>query len=67
MPGIRVYPQILPVIRIGGMLTKGLYQLTLQSPDIKELYHYAPLLQDKMRDIPGLVDVNSDLRSRTLR
>ena len=62
VPGIRVYPQILPPIRIGGMLTKGLYQFTLQSPDIEELYKYAPLLQDKMRTIPGLVDVNSDLQ-----
>ena len=44
------------------MLTKGLYQFTLQSPDISELYKYAPLLQDKMRTIPGLVDVNSDLQ-----
>ncbi len=62
IPGIRVYPQILPTIRLGGMLTKGLYQLTLQSPDINELYKYAPLLQDKMRTIPGLLDVNSDLQ-----
>jgi hydrophobic/amphiphilic exporter-1 (mainly G- bacteria), HAE1 family len=61
IPGIKVYPQILPTIRIGGMLTKGLYQLTLQSPDIGELYRYAPLLQEKMRTIPGLLDVNSDL------
>jgi len=62
IPGIRVYPQILPQIRIGGMLTKGLYQYTLQSPDTGELYHYAPLLQEQMRSIPGLVDVNSDLQ-----
>ncbi len=62
VPGIRVYPQNLPPIRIGGMLTKGLYQLTLQSPDIDELYKYAPLLQDKVRSLPGLVDVNSDLQ-----
>ena len=62
VPGIRVYPQNLPPIRIGGMLTKGLYQLTLQSPDIDELYKYAPLLQEKMRTLPGLVDVNSDLQ-----
>jgi HAE1 family hydrophobic/amphiphilic exporter-1 len=62
VPGIRVYPQNLPPIRIGGMLTKGLYQLTLQSPDIDELYKYAPLLQDKVRTLPGLVDVNSDLQ-----
>ena len=62
VPGIRVYPQNLPPIRIGGMLTKGLYQLTLQSPDTGELYKYAPLLQEKMRSLPGLVDVNSDLQ-----
>ncbi|MCK9378072.1 MAG: efflux RND transporter permease subunit, partial [Syntrophobacterales bacterium] len=62
VPGIRAYPQNLPPIRIGGMLTKGLYQLSLQSPDTGQLYKYAPLLQDKMRDLPGLVDVNSDLQ-----
>jgi HAE1 family hydrophobic/amphiphilic exporter-1 len=62
IPGMKVYPQILPTIRLGGMLTKGLYQYTLQSPDIGELYKYAPLLQEKMRTIPGLIDVNSDLQ-----
>ena len=62
IPGIQVYPQILPSIRIGGMLTKGLYQFTLQSPDIDELYRYAPLLEAKMRSLPGLLDVNSDLQ-----
>jgi len=62
IPGIRVYPQILPTIRIGGMLTKGLYQFTLQSPDTGELYKFAPLLQDRMRALPGLQDVNSDLQ-----
>jgi HAE1 family hydrophobic/amphiphilic exporter-1 len=62
IPGLRVFPQVLPPIRIGGMLTKSLYQLTLQSPDIKDLYHYAPLLEAKMRSLPGLVDVTSDLQ-----
>jgi hydrophobic/amphiphilic exporter-1 (mainly G- bacteria), HAE1 family len=61
VPGIRVYLQNLPPIRIGGMLTKGLYQFTLQSPNIEELYKYAPRLEAKMRQLPGLVDVNSDL------
>ena len=62
IPGIRVFPQVLPPIRIGGMLTKSQYQLTLQSPDIKDLYQYAPLLEDKMRTLPGLIDVTSDLQ-----
>ncbi|MEW6657159.1 MAG: efflux RND transporter permease subunit [Thermodesulfobacteriota bacterium] len=62
IPGIRVFPQVLPPIRIGGMLTKSQYQMTLQSPDIKDLYHYAPLLEEKMRTLPGLQDVTSDLQ-----
>ncbi|MFZ5453255.1 MAG: efflux RND transporter permease subunit [Thermodesulfobacteriota bacterium] len=62
IPGIMVFPQVLPPIRIGGMLTKSQYQMTLQSPDIKDLYHYAPLLEDKMRTLPGLQDVTSDLQ-----
>jgi len=61
VPGIRVYLQNLPPIRIGGMLTKSLYQLTLQSPDTAELYRYAPILEEKMKALPGLEDVTSDL------
>jgi HAE1 family hydrophobic/amphiphilic exporter-1 len=62
VPGIRAFMQNLPPIRLGGMLTKSLYQLTLQSPDIKDLYQYAPLLEAKMRTLPGLIDVTSDLQ-----
>jgi hydrophobic/amphiphilic exporter-1 (mainly G- bacteria), HAE1 family len=62
IPGLRVFMQNLPPIRIGGVLTKSLYQFTLQSPDITELYHYAPLLENKMRFLPGLIDVTSDLQ-----
>ena len=34
VPGIRAFPQNLPVVRIGGQLTKSFYQFTLQSPDL---------------------------------
>jgi HAE1 family hydrophobic/amphiphilic exporter-1 len=60
--GMNVYPQILPTIRIGGQLTKGLYQYTLQDADTKTLYHWAPILYDRMRRLPGFLDVNSDLQ-----
>ena len=62
VPGIRAFMQNLPPIRLGGMLTKSLYQLTLQSPDIKDLYNHAPLLEAKMRTLPGLIDVTIDLQ-----
>jgi HAE1 family hydrophobic/amphiphilic exporter-1 len=62
IPGIKVYLQNPPPIRIGGSLTKSLYQYTLQDADTKELYHYAPILQEKMRALPGFQDVTSDLQ-----
>jgi HAE1 family hydrophobic/amphiphilic exporter-1 len=62
VPGIRVYPQVLPTIRIGGQLTKAVYQYTLQDTDLQELYHWAPRLYDRLRQLPGLQDVNTDLQ-----
>ncbi len=62
IPGIRAFLQDPPEIRIGGQLTKSLYQFTLQSPDIEELYHYAPILETEMRNLPILQDVTSDLQ-----
>ena len=62
IPGIQVFLQIPPPIRLEAQLTKGQYQFTLQSPEIKELYEYAPKLEAKLREIPALQDVNSDLQ-----
>jgi len=62
VPGIRAYLQNPPPIRIGGQLTKSQYQYTLQSPDTAELYRYAPLLEARLRTLPGLQDVTSDLQ-----
>jgi HAE1 family hydrophobic/amphiphilic exporter-1 len=60
--GVQVFLQNLPPIQIGGQLTKSQYQFTLQSPETKELYQHAVELESKMRRIPGLRDVTSDLR-----
>ena len=62
IPGVKVYLQNPPPIRIGGRLTKSLYQYTLQDADTKELYHFAPILEGKMRQLPGFQDVSSDLQ-----
>jgi HAE1 family hydrophobic/amphiphilic exporter-1 len=59
--GIKAYVQNVPAIRI-GQLTKSAYQYTLQGSDTAELYHWAPLVEAKLRTLPGLVDVNSDLQ-----
>ncbi len=65
VPGIQVFLQIPPPIRIGGQLTKSQYQFTLQSPEMKELYEYAPKLEAKIREFPGFQDVTSDLQIKS--
>jgi HAE1 family hydrophobic/amphiphilic exporter-1 len=62
VPGMRAFLQNPPPIRIGGQFTKAAYQYTLQDADTKELYRFAPVLEQKMRGLPGLLDVNSDLQ-----
>ncbi|HXK10990.1 MAG TPA: efflux RND transporter permease subunit [Vicinamibacteria bacterium] len=64
IPGIRIFLQNPPPIRIGGQLTKSLYQLTLQGPDTDDLYRRATQLESKLRELPGLQDVTSDLQIR---
>ncbi len=60
--GMRVFLQNPPAIRIGGQFTKSLYQFTLSSPQLDQLYKYAQLFEAKLRTLPSLVDVTSDLQ-----
>ena len=62
IPGMNVYPQVLPTIRIGGNLTKGQYQYTMQDADLQTLYTSAPIMYDRMKGLAGFLDVNSDLQ-----
>jgi HAE1 family hydrophobic/amphiphilic exporter-1 len=62
IPGLNVFMQIPPTIRIGGTLTKSQYQYTLQTPDTNELYQDAPKLEAALRSLPQLQDVTSDLQ-----
>jgi hydrophobic/amphiphilic exporter-1 (mainly G- bacteria), HAE1 family len=62
VPGIKLYLQNLGSIKLGGQLTKAMYQFTLSSPDMKALYESSIKLEDKLKQEPGLLDVNSDLQ-----
>ncbi|MFL5310503.1 MAG: efflux RND transporter permease subunit [Myxococcales bacterium] len=62
--GMNTFLQPLQPIRIGGTLTKSLYQFTLQDADTKELYRAAPEMEARMRQLPGLQDVTTDLLIR---
>jgi len=66
VPGIRVFISNPPPITIGGLNSRGVYQFTLQDTgSAEDLYHYAPLLEAKIRQLPGFEDVNSDLQIAT--
>jgi HAE1 family hydrophobic/amphiphilic exporter-1 len=67
LPGMKVFLQNVPVIRIGGHLTKSEYQYTLQDADIHNLMHWAPIIEDKMKTLSGLQDVTSDLQIANLQ
>jgi HAE1 family hydrophobic/amphiphilic exporter-1 len=63
IPGVRVYMVNQPPINLGGQQgARSLYQFTLQDTDTAELYRWAPILEAKVRDLPGIEDVSSDLQ-----
>jgi HAE1 family hydrophobic/amphiphilic exporter-1 len=64
VPGIRVFLQNPPPIRIGGQLTSAQYQYTLQAPTSRALSlerHPARSLAQ----LPGFVDVNTNLKNQS--
>ena len=62
LPGVRSYLTNPPLVRIGGMMSRSLYQYTLQAPEIDTLYRSAADFEKRMREVPGLTDVSSDLQ-----
>src|SRR5260370_34695120 len=62
IPGMKIYLQNPPLVQVGGQVTKSPYQLTLQGPDRNELYQDATTLLNKMAQLPGLLDVTSDIQ-----
>jgi len=65
IPGLNVFMQNPPSIRIGGRQTNSQYQYTLQDLDMQELQDAAARLTAALRSEPGFVDVDNDLRMTT--
>jgi HAE1 family hydrophobic/amphiphilic exporter-1 len=62
VPGIRVFLQNPPPVRIGSRQAKSQYQYTLQATDTRSLYENAAKLQSRLQDLPALENVTSDLQ-----
>ena len=60
--GAKIFLQNVPAIRIGGQLTQSPYQYVMRSANIEELYQWAPVIEQKLKTLPELVDISSDLQ-----
>jgi HAE1 family hydrophobic/amphiphilic exporter-1 len=64
-PGIKIFIQNPPSIRVGGVSSRSLYQVTLQATDINDLYGGVDALEKSMHDLPSIQDVNSDVELKS--
>ena len=64
VPGINVFFQAAQSINIGTTQTRAQYQFGMRSSDLAALREFAPLMEERMRRIPTILDVNSDLQVR---
>lgn len=62
VPGVQVFFRNPPPINIGGRRGNSAYQVSLQGPDIAELYTAARALEVRMKDLPELENISSDLQ-----
>jgi hydrophobic/amphiphilic exporter-1 (mainly G- bacteria), HAE1 family len=62
VPGIMTFLQNLPPITVTGQYSTSAYQLILQSSNLNEIYRWVEPLAQKMRTLPGFVDVNTNLQ-----
>src|SRR5206468_8582413 len=58
--GINVFFQPVQNLNIGVRSSRAMYQYTLTSGNLDELYRYGPLVEQQMRRLPILQDVGSD-------
>ena len=61
IPGLQVFLQNLPLIRIGGRLTNSTYQFTLLDTDTQQLFEWTPKVIAALAKLPGFQDVTSDM------
>src|SRR5215813_3928914 len=66
VPAVSLFLQAVQDLRTGGRPTAAQYQYTLQSDNVKDLSEWAPRVLEKLRTVPGLLDLNSDQQDRGL-
>ena len=67
VPGATLYLQSVQDLRVGGRASNAQFQYTLQAESLRELTSWAPRILQQLRQVPQLVDVNTDQQDRGLR
>lgn len=67
MPGFSVFVQAAQDIRLGARFSKAQYQYALQATDLDEEEYWANRLLERMKTMPELKDVGTDLQTRGLK
>ena len=67
VPGIQLYPQPVQDLTIEDRVARTQYQFLLSSPDTAELRSVTTGLLERLRGIPEITDVASDLQDRGLQ
>ena len=60
LPVASAFLQAVQDLRIGGRSSNAMYQYTIQSDTVQDLFKWGPILLDEMKRLPGLQDVSSD-------
>lgn len=62
IPGLRVFVNPIQNISFGARQSRTMYLYTLQGLRLDELYDWAQRIEDRLRRLPELQDVNTDLQ-----
>jgi len=60
IPGMEVWMFPAQDVRVGGRWGRSQYQFTLWSSDLDELLKWVPRAVDRVKTVPGVVDVSTD-------
>ena len=63
LEGVALFLQPAQDITVGGRISRGQYQYTLQDPSLSELNTWAPKMLEKFKTLPQLADVSTDQQS----
>jgi len=67
LEGVNLFLQATQDINVGGRIARGSFQYTLQDTNIEELNDWSQRLVDKLRTVPELADVTTDLAANAPR